>query len=328
MRATPGSIILFVSSTNELPPSIHFLTQNMTPMEACERVRVDYFSFNTVDNAARTFAQLELYATVPLGTWKHTPPRPHPPAWVLHVLTNDWHLPRSMVIFLSTLNSLHPDGEHSITLLPCPVPTPFSVLMYQASLTHLFDSRYHVPYYFDGSGRSDALRNQFTLEEHGQGGLFALRDLLSVGRNLRAWTVSQSAAAEVGSQAYTTACAELAGKLLPLLRALRDVPAAANPALGYRDHIFMLLCDFSFKRPLRAAPTLRLNVHGSTALHFAAEAGERELCLDLMCWFGYAAYATNARGLDAAGYADKTGHTELAALLRRAALIQREHDQT
>ena len=314
-------LVLGLFSPAELLPAIEdaiarVASGALPPAAPHTAILMDMQSRTTRDNALRALVQLEALSALAGGC-----------KWVLHLVTSDWHMPRSLAVFWEQMAAA---GARSVLALRAvPSPVPLTTLRHASTLDkHLLDARHHLDF-LKGDGSSDALRQRIVAV----GGWDAL---LAVGRNLRVHEGKQ------GSAGCSLSVPE--GTLEALLRAVRrgkpahaaaaeaGQTANAASASAARAEVHALLQALFFPAgrgaPGIVAPSLRIHSNGSTLLHFAASYGMEGLCLDLCTVWGHAAGAANDVGLTPAQYAARAGFGALAQVLEDAAAAQALQEAT
>jgi len=165
-------LILGLHSPSELLPAIEDTIERVAsgalpPAAPHTCILMDMWSRNTRDNALRALVHLEALSALAGGC-----------RWVVHVVTSDWHLPRSLAVFWEQVSM--EKARSVLALRAAPSPVAVSALLHSQTLEkHLLDAKYHLDF-FKGDGSSDALRRRIVAV----GGWDAL---LAVGRNLRVY---------------------------------------------------------------------------------------------------------------------------------------------
>lgn len=269
------------------------------------RIILDANSMTTIDNALFAIQRLQVAVGLGMLSSRHV----H-----VHLVTSDWHMPRSLVIFMQSAAQLAASAWLYTT--PAAAGTPYSALA-KYNDKHLCDAMYHL-HYFHGNGSTDGLLRRIIA-------VGGMRSLLALGRNARYWARKHLTRMQGVplSEVASWSCAEV-------VQVLRSVGADAAKELGARAKVFDLCSAAHFPPGLHGAvfplAHMPLNTKGSNALHFAASKGMEALCLDLLFFFGCHAGTPNNEGTTPVEFARKNGFEDLAALLQDAACEQSELD--
>lgn len=211
----------------------------------------------------------------------------------MELVTNDWHMARSLMAYWSVLDRTMPTG---FVLTAKPAFTPVSRL-----------PEYHAIHLMDGCIQAARVKNYPHLWRRAQ--LAVPAALVVVARNMR-WWVTHLAHAGISREASSSSRCEKLLRLILATEKHKHPPTVLEEVLRLCSHAYL-----TDGMPILHLPLAPKQDVGARALHYAAKCGSVHLCEAFLFHYGADPTCRDAHGLSAAAWAKRAGHARLSEWL-------------